>query len=351
MSFEEAERRLRGLHAPIDRPPRLNLHLRSGMRSGNLVLRSRDLLVGYPGNPLFTAPDLELRRLECAALIGPNGAGKSTFLKTILDQMPPLQGEVILGASLKISYFAQAHEGLHDERSLMEEIESIAPHLLPGQVRDYLARFLFRGEDVFKQVGMLSGGERGRLALAKLAMSDSNLLLLDEPTNHLDIPSQEILQAVLDEYQGTILLVSHDRYLIDALATQVWEIDDQARTLTVFSGTYSQYRAEKDAQAQAAAAAGNGGPRPREDYRQKLREKNRSQAEERRRKARLDEVEARIAALESELRLLTVRLENPPADPGELRRLARQYESFNQELEARLAEWETLHEEAVEDPA
>ena len=117
------------------------------------------------------------------------------------------------------------------------------PHWLPGQIRDYLGKYLFSGDDVFKKVSMLSGGERGRLALAKLALQDTNLLLLDEPTNHLDIPSQEVLEAVLDDYAGTILLVTHDRYLIDALGTQIWEIEPDESTLTVFEGTYSQRRA------------------------------------------------------------------------------------------------------------
>ena len=144
---------------------------------------------------LFTAPDIELRRTECAALIGPNGAGKSTFLKTILEQLEPRRGEVILGASLHIGYFAQAHEGLDPAHTVLDEILSASPGMLPYQGRDYLGKYLFSGDDVFKTVSMLSGGERGRLALAKLALQDTNLLLLDEPTNHLDIPSQEVLQS------------------------------------------------------------------------------------------------------------------------------------------------------------
>ena len=182
-------------------------------------------VAGDSGKFLFSAPDIELRRQDCAALIGPNGAGKTTFLKTILGQLEPLAGEVILGSSLQIGYFAQAHEGLDPNKTVMEEIDSVMPHWLPGQIREYLGKYLFSGDDVYKKVDMLSGGERGRLALAKLALQDTNLLLLDEPTNHLDIPSQEVLEAVLDDYKGTILLVTHDRYLVDALATQIWEIN------------------------------------------------------------------------------------------------------------------------------
>ena len=189
-----------------------------------------------------------LRRLDCAALIGPNGAGKSTFLKTILGSLSPLAGEATLGASLHVGYFAQAHEGLDPEKTVLDEIMN-ASGMLPYQARDYLGKYLFSGDDAFKLVSMLSGGERGRLALAKLALEDTNLLLLDEPTNHLDIPSQEVLQAVLDNYQGTILLVSHDRYLVDALATQIWEIDPDESQMTAFNGTYSQMKEEREKEA------------------------------------------------------------------------------------------------------
>src|SRR5512135_451966 len=245
-SVEEAERRVRALRPPRRVTPDLHLHLHSGIRSGDLVIRTRDLEVGYPGRLLFRAPDIELRRTECAALIGPNGAGKSTFLKTILGQLEPLQGEVVLGASLHTGYFAQAHEGLLPENTVLDEILGASPGMLPYQGRDYLGRYLFSGDDVFKTVSMLSGGERGRLALAKLALQETNLLLLDEPTNHLDIPSQEVLQSVLDAYQGTILLVTHDRYLVDALATQIWEVNPEESHLAVFQGTYSQRKAESE---------------------------------------------------------------------------------------------------------
>ncbi|TLN15344.1 ABC-F family ATP-binding cassette domain-containing protein, partial [bacterium] len=212
----------------------LHLRLEPAARSGDLVLRTYGLSVGYadePSGALFSVPDLTLTRGECAAIIGPNGAGKTTLLKTLLGQLPPLAGQLELGASLQIGYFAQAHEGLHSDQTLMEAIEAIAPHLRPGEVRDYLAKFMFTGDDAFKPVSALSGGERGRLALACLALQGANLLLLDEPTNHLDLAAQEALQSILAGFGGTILLVSHDRYLIDALATQVWEVLPDAGTL------------------------------------------------------------------------------------------------------------------------
>ncbi len=341
MGVDEVERRIHALRGPAYRPPSLHINLKASQRSGDLVLRTRDLQIGYldEGRPLFQAPDLLLKRGDCAALIGPNGAGKTTFLKTLLGQMPPLAGEVILGASLNIGYFAQAHEDLKPERTLVQEIEAVAPQMLLASVRDHLARFLFSGEDVFKKVEVLSGGERGRLALAKLALSDANLLLLDEPTNHLDIPSQEILQEVLAEYQGTILLVSHDRYLIDALATQIWEIEPDQAMMNAFEGTYSQYRgfqeaqkAQQETQAKQAVVA------------RKNHTSQRSSAEQRRRKARLEEVETLIASLEAHLDALTHKLESPPPELKKVQKLGQEYVRVQKELDALLEEWESLHE-------
>src|SRR5690606_24596951 len=205
---DEALTRPREMHT-------LRLNLQAKRRSGDKVLMTHNLVVGYHDDrvPLFEAPDITLYRGECAALIGPNGAGKSTFLKTILGQLEPLSGEARLGASVEIGYFAQAHEELDPANSVLDEILKVK-YMPTGEARNYLAAFLFTGDDVFKPISALSGGERGRVALAKLALSGANLLLLDEPTNHLDIPSQEILEAVLADYNGTILLISHDRYLI-----------------------------------------------------------------------------------------------------------------------------------------
>jgi ATP-binding cassette subfamily F protein 3 len=344
MGVSELEQRIHALKGPSRRPLRLHLNLPAGGRSGDLVLRTRDLVIGYAdeGQPLFRAPDLLLKRGECAAVIGPNGAGKTTFLKTLLNQTPPLAGEVILGASLHIGYFAQAHEDLRDERTLVEEIEAVAPNLLLAKIRNHLARFLFTGEDVFRKVATLSGGERGRLALAKLSLTRANLLLLDEPTNHLDIPSQEILQEVLSEYQGTILLVSHDRYLIDVLGTQIWEIIPGQAGLRVFEGTYTEYRTyqEKEAAKQAAILelTREQAPSRKSRSRQTL-----PAAQERRRRVRVQEVEDTIASLEEQLNILSNKLENPPSDPAEVQNLGQEYVRVQDELSALLAEWEKLH--------
>ncbi len=227
----------------INRPrERRNIHIKMAyaMRSGDKVLMTRGLAVGYADGdaPLFSVPDITLYRGEVAALIGPNGVGKSTFLKTILEDLPPLAGETRIGASVIVGYFAQAHERLNPRNSIIDEVTAVKP-MLAGEARNYLAQFLFTGDDVFRPIETLSGGERGRVALAKLALSGANFLLLDEPTNHLDIDSQEILQAVLADFPGTILLVSHDRYLVDALATQIWAAEPGS--LTVFEGSYREF--------------------------------------------------------------------------------------------------------------
>ena len=341
MGVDDVERRIKALRSPVRRPPRLHINLQAARRSGDLVLRTYAVEIGYPdeGRPLFRIPDLVLRRGECAAIIGPNGAGKTTFLKTILGVIPPLAGEVVLGASLEVAYFAQAHEDLTPTRTLVEEIDSVAPHMLLAEVRDYLARFLFSGDEVFKRVATLSGGERGRLALAKLSLTSANLLLLDEPTNHLDIPSQEILQEVLGEYPGTILIVSHDRYLIDALATQVWEIEPDEAALRAFSGTYSQYRQQREAE--AAAAAG-----PKEQAAPPASRPIRATTAEKRRQARLLEIENQIAALEGQLADLGRQLERPPADTEIVQRLGGDYVALQNRINHLLSEWELLHAQA-----
>jgi ATP-binding cassette subfamily F protein 3 len=338
MSVEEVTRRIRSLKEPVNRVPRLSLHLKAVQRSGEIVVRTQDLVVGYPGEALFEAGDIELRRLECAAVIGPNGAGKTTFLKTVLGQIEPLAGEVSLGASLEIGYFAQAHEDLTPERTLVEEIEAVAPELLLADIRDYLARFLFTGEDVFRQVATLSGGERGRLALAKLALMEANLLLLDEPTNHLDIPSQEILQEVLADYAGTIVLVSHDRYLIDFLATQIWDIDETEKGLRVFRGSYSQYRAEQEAeksQVEEAQQPDESKPKPRQDAGPQISKYQRD--------LRLRELEEEIAYLEAKLGELSAQLQQPPPEPEKVQELGREYVKVEEDIHDLLVEWEQLH--------
>jgi ATP-binding cassette, subfamily F, member 3 len=238
MSVEEAGKAVRAIKGPDEDLPKLNLSLHSGHKSESIVLRTTSLEVGYPGKLLFNTDKIELHRLEVAALIGSNGVGKTTFLRTIMSEIAPLSGTVKAGENVKIGYFAQAHESLNPENTVLDEL--LRHKELPmTDARKHLAMFLFRKDTVFKQISMLSGGERGRLALAILALEGANFLLLDEPTNHLDIPAQEVLQEVLENFEGTILLVSHDRYLVDRLATQVWNLEEGH--LEVFDGPYQEF--------------------------------------------------------------------------------------------------------------
>ena len=343
MNVDQAHAAIQSLRAPSQGMQELKLNLRPRKRSGNIIIRTDGLKIGYPGNELFDAPDIELRRLECAALIGPNGAGKTTFLRTILQEHPPLGGQVELGASLDIGYFAQAHEDLNPENNLIQEIDSIAPNMLVAEIRNYLARYLFKGEDVYKPVGVLSGGERGRLALAKLALSDANLLLLDEPTNHLDIPAQEVLQNVMADFDGTIILVSHDRYLIDALGTQIWEIEPEGAQLKVFQGTYSEYRTFQESQGDADPVSDGARSQGAVAYQEDRAAKNRALAKARRRQNRLEEVENRVSELETHLEKISEQLTNPPDNPDLVLRLGDDYVEIQNELDALIVEWEQLH--------
>jgi len=238
MEVVDAIRAVNAIKLESQRPPSIKPRLAPTHESGSIVLRAGEVTIGYPGNTLFTARDLVLKQGECAALIGPNGSGKTTFLKVLTEQLEPLNGSLQKGGSLKIGYFAQSHDTLNGEQCVLDEFMS-HKEMQAEAARKYLAQYLFKEEDVFKPLKALSGGERARLALALLAMDGANFLLLDEPTNHLDIPAREALQLVLENFKGTILLVSHDRYLLDRLGTQFWEIKDGK--LLLFHGTYREY--------------------------------------------------------------------------------------------------------------
>jgi ATP-binding cassette subfamily F protein 3 len=255
-------------------------------------------------------------------------------LKTILGEHPPLGGKTRLGASLDIGYFAQAHERLNPEHTVLEEILEISPMMKIREARDFLAKFLFRGDQVYKEVSSLSGGERGRLALAKLVLGGANFLLLDEPTNHLDIPSQEVLQEALTQFPGTILLVSHDRYLIDALATQIWRVTPEEQGLEVYSGGYSAYLAECKQQEQRRKAARSKGTRP---SRRVNRKPNQSHT--------LEKVEEQIEDLEEELDFLVKELEEAGSDIARVRSLGEEYAQVEQKLSKHWKMWEKLAKE------
>ena len=345
-TLAELEAAVGALPAPTQ-PPVVNFRLNAAFRSGNVVLRAADLSVGYPGRPLFTVPELELHRLETAALIGPNGTGKTTFLKVILGQLEPLAGKLSLGASLHIGYFAQAQEALNPDATVLDEL--LRHKDMPiSEARNYLARYLFRGDDVFSQVGTLSGGERARLALAILVLEQANFLLLDEPTNHLDIASQEILQSALEAFDGTILLVTHDRYLVDRLASQIWELkEDEAggTRLAVFKGPYQAFLAARAGKTTAeppapAAPAANGesAAPPRLSKNEQRRRAEAVAAVER----GINETEAAMTALGEALQRAAAAQEYP-----ELQRLTAEYAAAEARHDELFAEWEALtHEPA-----
>lgn len=339
----ELQERIGELHGPAQ-PPSLNLTLRPSHRSGNIVLRTTHLQIGYPHAPLFMADEIELHRQECAALIGGNGTGKTTFLRTVLAQVPPIQGEVTLGASLHLGYFAQTQEDMNPAHTVLDELLRYR-HMPLSEARSYLARFLFRGNDVYKQIQSLSGGERSRLALALLTLEGANFLLLDEPTNHLDIPAQEVLQSALEAFDGTILLVSHDRYLVDRLATQIWELEDGR--LRVYDCPYQEYlslrqqeteiaKAEMISQRETTVAF------PPVTDSPTARSKN----EQRRRAAALSDLEARIEETERTLTTIIQTLQRASEAQAfdKIQTLSIEYADTERHLETLLAQWETLHE-------
>lgn len=338
MSVAEAAQAIKSLQKPDDRQASFSIHLKSDQRSGQIVLRTSKLVIGYPEKPLFAAEDITLTRLECAALIGPNGSGKTTFLRTIRGKLEPLAGEVKLGASLKIGYFAQAHEELNPDNTVLDELLTHQEMLL-SEARKYLGRYLFSGDDVFKPVKALSGGERGRLALAILALEGANFLLLDEPTNHLDIPAQEMLQDVLEHFEGTILLVTHDRYLVDRLASQLWLLEDGQ--LRVFNGPYREYIAEREREAEQVKAVVAD---KRDDDRRKDRLARQAQNAERKRVERLHLVEEQIAAKEAELEQLGYRIQEASSAEAfdRIQSLSLEYGAAEEQLELLLHEWENL---------
>ncbi len=321
----------------------ISLRFQDPLRSGDKVLWTQDLVVGYEREePLFHCPDLDLRRGECVALLGPNGSGKTTLLKTLLGQLAPLAGYARLGASLKIGYFAQVHSDLDPDKTPLDAVLAVK-NLPLAEARNFLARFLFRGDDVFKRIGSLSGGERSRVALARLVLERANFLLLDEPTNHLDIASQEILEGVLDEYAGTILLVTHDRYLVDRLASQLWIIHEDERALEVFEGTWAEY--------QEARARENPEPAPEEskekrtvDEREARREQQRARREDEARRQQVAELEAEIQRLEHQVQALQDEIGEASARQEAMRvyELGTLYREIEGQLQERLELWAEL---------
>ena len=330
----------------IERPQdqqQIRLGLTTQIRSGDLVLATKDLAVGYD-RPLFWAEDAEIRRGDRVALIGPNGAGKTTLLKTILGDLAPLQGRVRTGASVEPGYLAQAQAGLDTDETVLDAILDVR-NLPLAQARNFLGQFLFRGDDVFRTIGTLSGGQRSRVALARLTLKGANFLLLDEPTNHLDLETQEILEQVLKQFPGTVLLVTHDRWLVQALATQVWRVDgDEMRA---YKGNYEEYLKLRGLEVE-----GTGKPNGDDPQRQAQLEADRERAREERRQRKAAErraeaaaaMEGQIHSLEARLAGLSTQLEaaSLAGDVARVQRLGIEYQMTDAELHRIMAEWAEL---------
>jgi ATP-binding cassette subfamily F protein 3 len=338
MGVMEAEQAIKEIESPNIRPPKLNLRLKSTLRSGDLVLRTRDLDVGYPTKHLFSAEDITLTRGECAALIGGNGTGKTTFLKTIMGQLEALGGRTMLGASLKVGYFAQAHNDMLPDNSVLDELIR-HKNMLPGEARNHLAAFLFRKEDVFKKVSMLSGGERAKLAMAILALQGANFLLLDEPTNHLDIPAQEVLQEVLEKFDGTILLVTHDRYLVDRLAGQIWNLEDGA--LRVFKGNYQEYLAAREVERQKAKEAR---AVAKQEQKQVPNGKRSMNGQQRKQVEAMSKLELQITQMEIALQRISkgLQIAGEKKSTQDIQRLSREYSTTQSQLDELMTQWSVL---------
>ncbi|MBO7353153.1 MAG: ABC-F family ATP-binding cassette domain-containing protein, partial [Lachnospiraceae bacterium] len=255
-SREKMLNKIERVEKPVELNDKMNIILEPNIQSGNDVLTVKHLSKGFDGVMLFDDVNFEGKRGDRIAIIGNNGTGKTTMLKIINGILPPDSGEYKPGAKVYIGYYDQEHHVLDPEKTIFEEIQSTYPDIDNTRVRNLLAAFLFTGDDVFKLIGDLSGGEKARVSLAKLMLSDANFLILDEPTNHLDIVSKEILEQAVASYTGTVVYVSHDRYFINKTATRVFELTD--KRLVQYEGNYDYYLDKRDAVMNASFATGSG---------------------------------------------------------------------------------------------
>ena len=328
------------LQKPEDEPDTIRFQFKASQRGGNDVLMAEDLALQFGENRLFQNVNLEIKRGEKVFLIGPNGCGKTSLLKILLDIYKETAGEHRFGANIDVGYYDQAQGNLDESKTVIDEIWDLHPYMTQTQVRSALAVFLFKGEDVYKPVKGLSGGERARVLLLKLMLSKANLLILDEPTNHLDIGSCEALENALLGYDGTLFVVSHDRYLINKLADKIYYLDPTGTTL--YLGNYDAYleaRQQKEAAAEAAASL-EATAKPNA-YRQK---KERA-SEIRKKKAALSKCERDIEATELEIEALNEKLLDPEiaSDYEQTLDITNQIAACKEQSDALMNEWTALN--------
>ena len=327
---------------PVELNARMNIKLEPSVISGNDVLTVTDLTKSFDGNTLFNNINFEIKRGERVALIGNNGTGKTTILKLINGIIPPDSGSIYLGAKVSIGYYDQEHHVLDPDKTLFQEIQDAYPDLNNTQIRNTLAAFLFTDDDVFKYIRDLSGGERGRVSLAKLMLSNANLLILDEPTNHLDIVSKEILENALNSYTGTILYVSHDRYFINATATRIIELTN--RNIVNYIGNYDYYLEKKDIL--GAKPITNNISKSSSSAISKLnwQEEKVKQAQQKKIKNEIKRTEERMALIEAEIEELDNMYADPAisSDTAKLMEIHTRKEALSKELDELYDKWGEL---------
>lgn len=350
-SIRRAESRVKMLDKleVLDKPAevRTDMHLilEPKYASGNDVLRVEDLAKSFGSLTLFEHLSFELKKGEHVAIIGDNGTGKTTILKIINELTAPDTGEIHLGSNVAIGYYDQEHHVLHMEKTLFEEISDDYPSLTNTEIRNTLAAFLFTGEDVFKQVKALSGGERGRVSLAKLMLSEANFLILDEPTNHLDIMSKEILEDALNAYTGTVLYVSHDRYFINKTASRI--LDLSGKVLTNYLGNYDYYLEKKEALGAGPSPEENQtAASPVSDTKQIWKAQKELQAAQRKKENELKKCEESIEQLEQRNAEIDLLMSSPQicTDAARLQELNQEKETNETTLNELYAKWELLSE-------
>ena len=333
----------------VDKPMEINtdihLKLEPSRVSGNDVLSVKGLSKAFPPQTLFTDISFEIKRGEHIAIIGDNGTGKTTLLKILNNVIQADSGSFTLGANVEIGYYDQEHHVLHMDKTIFEEISDDYPTLTNTQIRNMLAAFLFTGDDVFKLIGDLSGGERGRVSLAKLMLSNANFLILDEPTNHLDITSKEILERALNDYTGTILYVSHDRYFINQTATRILELT--GNTFVNYIGNYDYYLEKKDLLTPAVStAASEDAPAQVSESKLSWQEQKEEQARLRKRQNDLKKTEERIGVLETRNGKIDELMmqEEVYTNSVKCQELAKEKAANEAELEELYEKWEELAE-------